>query len=324
VGVEIRHPLSRLAVVGLVEALARTPSAIAFLGDMIHQIRRRRPALALLVDFPGLNLRLVSILRYFRIPILYYGAPQRWAWLGSRLSLLRQIDALAVTLPFEQAWFRQRGINATYVGHPLLDRVQPADRIAARRSLTRQEQETIIALLPGSREGEIRRHLPILRETLRAPDMQKATGVLAAVPHSPEAHLCRQLAPEFLQRETRLALAAADVALCASGTATLEVALSGVPAAVFYRLSPLSYELARRWVKVPWISLPNLVLQQPLLPELIQQAMEPEALARCVLQLLQPAERQRIGQGFRQVVERLGPPGVSQRVAALALKLLAL
>ena len=321
VGVELRHHLSSLAVTGLTEALARSRAATMMLVDLWRQARRRRPSLALLVDYPGINLRLAGLLHRAGVPVLYLGAPQRWAWLAFRVaSLSRKVDRLAVTLPFEERWFRDRGVPARYVGHPVRDLFSPAPRDDARR-LLHLGTGPVVALLPGSRANEVRRHLPAVLGAvdLLAPGVQ---AVLATAPGE-AGELCARLAPGVPRTTTTLALGAADVALCASGTVTLEAALAGVPAVVFYRVSPLTYQVARRLVRVSWLSLPNLILQQPLLPELIQDRMTPGRLAREAERLLDTAEADRIKAGLREVVKRLGPPGAAGRVADMAMELMA-
>ena len=321
-GVEVRHHIHGLAVTGLSEALARAGGAGKMLLDLALQARHRGPALALLVDYPGINLRLARILHRLGTPVLYYVAPQRWAWLGWRLGGLRQhVDRLAVTLPFEEAWFRQRGVAADFVGHPALDLFRPTPRGEARRRLG-CDSRPVVALLPGSRVNEARRHLPLLIQTaaLLGEEIQP---VLAVVP-GPQESLCADLAPGIPRAPASVALGGADLTLCASGTATLEAALAGVPAVVFYRLSRLSHAVARRLVKVRWISLPNLLLGAGLLPELIQDAATPRQLAAQARRLLQPAVAREIRAGYGQIRALLGEPGASERVAAIGLEMMGL
>lgn len=319
-GVEVRHHCAELAVTGVTEALGRGPQVGRMFVDLWRQLRRRRPALALLVDFPGVNLRWARLLHWMGTPVLYYVAPQRWAWLGFRTAPLRRlVDRLAVTLPFEEAWFRQRGVPCTFVGHPALETFRAADpgRVRARLGLG---ERPVLALLPGSRPNEIRRHLPLLTRSLRELPGE-LRPVLATLPGQGAA-LCGRLAPGLPQVSSAEALSVAQVALCASGSVTLEAALAGVPAAVFYRLSPVSYLIGRALVKVPHISLPNLILGEPLLPELIQDQATPTALAAAAEELLQPARSARVKAGLARVVGRLGLPGASRRVALLACELM--
>jgi lipid-A-disaccharide synthase len=319
--VELRHHLEDLAVTGLTEVASRARGVWNLIWDLRREILRRRPCLALLVDYPGVNLRLARICQRARIPVLYYIAPQRWAWLSSRTAPLRDfIDTLAVTLPFEERWFQKRGVDARFVGHPLLDLFQPVDRSQARIQL-RADDKPVLALLPGSRPNEVKRHLPILLACLgRLPS--GLVPVLATLPGSEASRLGYAAAPQLQQGSTALTLSAADVALCASGSATLELALAGVPAAVFYRLSPLSYQVARHLVRLSKIALPNIILGESVLPEFVQEQMTPETLAAVVQQLLDPRTGQRVRDGLRRVVASLGAPGVASRVVDLAESLL--
>jgi lipid-A-disaccharide synthase len=315
-GVEVRHAASRLAAVGLTEAVPRVASAVRLLLDLGVQARLRRPRLALLVDCPGINLRLGALLRAAGTPVLYYVAPQRWAWLEGRTAALRRsLDRLAVTLPFEASWFASRGVPAAFVGHPLLDSPRPAPRDEARAALGLGPGH-VLALLPGSRSDEIRRHLPLLLRAL-ALLPRGVQAAIAAAPGDPAA-LCGVLAPAVARGTTAAVLGAADAALCASGTATLEAAIAAVPTAVFYRLSPLSYAVARRLVRVPHVALPNLILGRSAVRELIQDEMTPAALAAEARRLLEPSEAARLRAVMGEVAARLGPPGAASRVADLA------
>ena len=317
-GVEIRHPISGLSVTGLTEALGRAGGVLRMLADLSLQGLRRRPDLALLVDFPGANLRLASALGRAGIPILYYVAPQRWAWLGSHIGVLRQrVQRLAVTLPFEEPWFRERGIDARFVGHPLLELFSPLPRAAARQRIG-LDSGPVLALMPGSRVNEVRRHFPMF---LQAAARLGIRPVLGLAPGD-AGQLARSLCPSLQWASADVALSAADVALCASGTVTLEAAMAGVPEVVCYRLSALTFAVARRLVKVEMVALPNLILGRRLLPELIQEQMTPAALCEAVESLLRPDEARRVKAGLAQVVGMLGEPGASQRVAEMALELM--
>jgi lipid-A-disaccharide synthase len=324
-GVELRHHIRDLSVTGFSEAAGRLPAALCMLADLALEIRRRRPVLAILVDYPGINLRLAALLRRLGVPVLYYGAPQRWAWLAWRTAALRRdISRLAVTLPFEERWFQDRGVPATFVGHPVRDSYRPPPRAVARRRLELDEGVTALALLPGSRPNEIRRHLPLLLKTLRR--LPGVTGLLAVSPGAHElcdaiVERCPSTAP-LCFTDTQHALAAGDAALCSSGSATLELAVAGVPGVVFYRVSPLTHAVARRLVKVSMIALPNLIHGHEVLPELIQREMSPERLAREARRLLAPAVAAEVRAALLHVTRQLGEPGVARRVADLAMGLI--
>lgn len=318
-GMELRHPLDRLAVTGVREAVGRLRGVSALLLDSWREIRRCRPALALLVDYPGANLRLAWLLRRAGVPVLYYVAPQRWAWLSWRApALAGLVDHLAVTLPFEREWFAARGVPTTYVGHPLLDTFHklPSEQVRVQLQLDRRP---VVALLPGSRINEVARHLPLLCAAMRRlPGVQP----VLAVTEGEQESCCRQLAPHIARGSAEQALSVADAALCASGSATLETVLARVPTAVFYRLSPVSYALARRLVRVPHVALPNLLSGALLMPELLQDQMTPISLADATERLLTPAEAARQRTGMAAVEAMLSPAGAARRVADLAQELL--
>ncbi|MBK8480278.1 MAG: lipid-A-disaccharide synthase [Proteobacteria bacterium] len=319
-GVELIARSEALAVAGLSEAVGLLPRLAGLRWRLRRAWRLRRPDLALLVDYPGLNLRLACALRRAAVPVLYYVAPQRWAWReGGAARVGRCTDALAVVLPFEAPWYARRGVAATFVGHPALDTRSTLPREATRRALGIEGARAVVAIFPGSRRHELERHLPPLRRAFaRLPGVEPllvpATAALAA--------RCRTLVPAWRQAGTRQALAAADAALCKAGTVTLEVALAGIPLAAFYRLSAFSYALLRRAVKVPYVALPNILARAPVVPELLQHELTPEAIVAVVSRLLQPRyaawQRARLG----QLAALLGPPGAARRVADLAQQLL--
>lgn len=314
-GVELWPGLDTLAVTGITEALPALGAAARLLARAAATLATpwRRPALALLVDSPGLNLRLAALCRRAGVPVLYYVAPQRWAWMPWRAKALpRLVDRLAVTLPFEEAWFRARGVDATFVGHPLVDLLEQPMRPAS-------VGKPGLALLPGSRPTELRRHLPLLAAA--ALELSELAPMVAVAGAS-QAALCAELAPQLPRAPLPEVLANAEVGLCCSGSATLELALAGVPQAVFYRLSPVSHWLARRLINVPHVALPNLLLGEALVPELLQDAMTVPALVAAARELRDPAVGRRQQEGSARLRSMLGKPGVAGRVADLADELL--
>jgi lipid-A-disaccharide synthase len=315
-----------LAVVGLSEVLPRLPRILGVFRRLLRAARERRPALALLVDSPDFNLRVARRLCRLGIPVLYYIAPQAWAWRRRRVRLLRRlVRHLAVVFPFEEPFFGEAGITTTFVGHPLLDAVAWPTREEARHALG-IDAGPVVAVLPGSRYGEVRHHLRVMIEGARRHLGGKGTILLPVASTLDEARL-RALVPpgipevRLLAGQSRRALAAADRAVVASGTATVEAALAGTPAVVGYRVNPLSYLLARLLVRTPFIAMPNLLAGRELMPELIQGKLRPETLSSALESLA--ARDAEIRAGLAEIRTRLGGPGAAERVARLALTILA-
>lgn len=315
-----------LAVMGFVEVLSRLPFFFRLQKKVFVALEREPVDLVVPIDYPGFNLRLSRRARELGIPVLFYIAPQAWAWHASRVKqLARDTDHVAVILPFEEGFFREAGVNATFVGHPLLD--------AQARHTTRAEwaaqygldaDRPVLALMPGSRMQELRRHLTLFAEaaqrvTARRPDVQP---VVVAAPGMPPAAYARAGWP-LLPRGADV-LHHAMAALVKSGTSTLEAALAGTPCVVAYRMNPLSYRLARRLVRVPHVALANLVADERVAAELIQDAADPAALADALLPLLDASSEQRrhAVAGWQQVRTRLGGPGAAEGVAEIAAFLL--
>lgn len=303
-----------LAVAGLTEALSALPAAATLAARLTLALARpaSRPQLALLVDSPGINLRLAWLCKRAGVPVLQVVAPQRWAWLGWRAKLLAKLlDALAVTLPFEEAWFRERGVNATFVGHPLVDGEEERRGGACTRPS--------LGLFPGSRRHEIARHLPLLREVAAELKRERGLDAELAVADDEMASRCAELAPELPQASPGEVLERASVALAASGTITLELALADVPQVVLYRLSPLSAAAARLLLRVDHVALPNLLCGREVVPELLQGDASVTKLAGAARRLLDdPAAQRDQRAAYAEIRASLGPPGFASRVAELA------
>jgi lipid-A-disaccharide synthase len=321
-GAQVLDRMERFSVVGFVEAIGKIPAHVALARRVTRAFREGRYALALLVDYPGYHLRLAAAAARAGVPVLYYIAPQMWAWGAYRVPRLQPVDRLAVILPFEEEFFRARGIAATFVGHPLKDRPAPPARPDAKRLLGLDPARLLLGLFPGSRALEVRRHWDVFRAAARAllaerPDLQVVTaGTAHGVYPDPGPIVVHQGDPT-------LVFAAADAGLCKSGTTTLEAAVADVPMVITYRLNAISYAIARRITTVQWAGLVNLVGGYEVAPELLQSQATATALATAVRPLLDPdgaaARRQR--EGLALVRERLGPPGAAARVAELAAEL---
>jgi lipid-A-disaccharide synthase len=372
-GVRLLCPASELAVVGLSEVAARLPAVLRALLDLARALKQERPDLVILVDFPDFNFWVARLAKFFKVPVMYYISPQVWAWRTYRVNTIaRLVDRMVVIFPFEEEFYRERGVPVSYVGHPLRETL-PA--VLSRRELLAawglNPDKLTLALLPGSRDSEVKRHLPLMLAAAKLihqsiPTCQLLLPLASTVggevvegvlgggsgsaapcpPPRPPSHPFKGLgegnegrgqgpmAPgplppisclKILPGNSYEALVAADLAVVASGTATVEAALAGVPTVIVYRLAPLSYRVGRCLIQVPHIGMANLLAGERLFPELLQEDFTPEALAREVLTLIrEPGRLERLRQGLARVVRRLGGPGASARAAVVALELIGL
>jgi len=285
-----------LAVVGLAEVLGHLPRIYGEFRKLTGYVRNNRPDAALLTDNPDFNLRLARHLKRLGVPVFYLVAPQVWAWRQSRAKLIaRLVDHLFCIFPFEEQWFRDRGVQATYIGHPLAHTVRPSltrDAFFARYELPRSRQA--IVLLPGSRSGEARRHLPVLFEAVQRIRRVRDISVLLATPKGFISHSAlatfrepiRALSIKVIEDETPDCIAHSDLALAASGTVTIEAAILGTPMITFYKVMPLSWYAGRHLVKVPFFSMVNLIADRKIVPELIQAEMTADNIASSAVELL--------------------------------------
>lgn len=296
IGVKPVVDAASLGVVGLAEVVAHLPRIYGEYRKLLQFTRQHKPEFAVLTDNPDFHLRLARHLKRMGVPVYYLVAPQVWAWRQGRVKVIRElVDKLFCLFPFEEVWFRERGVDATYIGHPLAS--------AVRATKTRCEflsqyewggAKRMIVLLPGSRAGEMLRHLPDLLATVdRMQSDQSLSFVLATPPgfrktvaYQRFREPLKALSIKLIENDTWDAIAHADLALAASGTVTVEAAILGTPMVTFYKVNPLSWWAGRRLVKVPFLSMVNLIAQRPIVPELIQHGMTPERLASAAASLL--------------------------------------
>lgn len=329
-GVPLVADYRGLTVTGLVEALGVLPRLWAIYRRLVAFVRRSRPDVVVVIDFPDFHFPLARAVRRLGVPLVYYVPPQLWAWRRGRIkSMQRMVDATLVIFPFEPDVYRRAGVPVEFVGHPLLD-LAAAD--AARgpflESVGLDPARRTVALLPGSRPNELRLILPGLVAGARLivgrlPDVQfvvaRAPGLDDDVFRPLEA--CGDLRLALVERRADAVLASADVALTASGTATVQAAIHGTPMVVVYRLAPLTYALARRIVKVDTVGMVNLVAGRRVVPELIQDAFTPEAVADEACRLLtNPDEAATMRAALADVCHRLGDRGASRRAAEAVLR----
>lgn len=328
-GVRLIQRAEPVAVVGGTEALGRLPALWAAFRALRRQLRYRRPGVLVLIDFPEFNLRLARTARRCGVPVVYFVAPQIWAWRRGRVrAIARDVNRVLAIFPFEMSLYQEAGVTVEFVGHPLLDVLPAIDRDAARSGLA-AEGETLVGLLPGSREAEVRRHLPVLlgaasRIADRRPGTRFAVPVAStiAVPGVEAAVRASGLPIAVLPGAAYRVMAAADLLLVASGTATLEAACYGTPMVVLYRLSWLSHAVARLLVRgVSHISLPNIVAGREVVREFIQGRATPDGLAGAALELLEDgAARAAQRAALIEVRLRLGDAGAGLRAARAVLR----
>ena len=328
---EVLFSVGELTGMGLVELAGNARNLWRAYALLKRTLRERRPNLLVLIDFPDFNLRLARLAKGLHIPVLYYVSPQIWAWRKGRVrQIARWVDHMAVIFPFEEAFYEKHGVKATFVGSPLLESVKARrDRAATLRQIGLDPNKPVIALLPGSRHGEVSRHLPIMREAaFRLFDESgvqffcvcastiEPGEIAAALKH-------RQLQIPIVQSERYEAIHAADLVWTASGTATLETALLGRPMIIVYRLAWLTFMIARLLVRVEHIGMVNLIAGERLVPELVQGDANAKRIIAETRVLLENAQiRATITDKLTQLRDRLGGPGAAERVAELALALM--
>lgn len=324
-GVELIAGYDEMAVMGFIEVIRHLPRHFEMLDEVRERLSRGRVSLLILTDYPGFNMKAARAAAAAGVPVLYYVTPQVWAWGAGRLpELAKTVTRAAVILPFEEQLLRGYGVNATFVGHPLLDRAgELPSKKSARAALGLSVDRPVLALFPGSREQEIDHHLDDFIETARLVEKQ-IPGIQVVVSVAPTVTLDADRCPyQRVESASFTVLRAADAALCKSGTTTLEAAIADCPLVVAYRTGFISYLLARAMVKIPHIGLVNVVAGREVAREFVQDALRPSDVAAALLPLLDEgnAERQRVLDGLAEVRSRLGTPGAAARVAAMASEL---
>jgi len=331
-GVEINVDCRELAVIGLVEVLRNLPALYKRLFHLVGLIKARRPDLIILVDYPEFNLKLAWWVRKLNIPILFYISPQVWAWRTDRVHKIgKRIDHMAVIFPFEEKFYSDADIPVTYVGHPLIDSATcELNKAEARSALSLTPTDKLVALLPGSRNGELSRNLPVM-----------LSGASELLKTSPETEFVIPCAPTLdkdviygLVNESQLpitlidgqicpVLRSADAALTASGTATLETAMMGTPMAVVYRMNSLTYKIMKRLIQIDNIGLVNIVATRRIVQEFVQDEATPTAIADELHKLLTDDEyRSTMEADLADVKHRMGDGGANENVASLITQML--
>ena len=313
-GCDTRVDAHSISMVGLLEVLPGLARAARALNSLKTAVIRERPALAILIDFPDFNLRLAAHLKRAGVPVLYFVAPQVWAWRRWRVKAIRKsVDKLLCLFPFEEYFFHRRGVSVEFIGHPLAGRIAPAMTAEEfRKKAALPSEGTLIALLPGSRQKEIALNLPRMLEAARLLAAERQCSFVLPAASTVSAASLRDQAGAagvpvtVVENVTYDAVAHADAAIVASGTASTETALLGTPMVIVYRVSPATWLMGRWLVHVPFFSIVNLVAGREIVPEYIQQRFQPGPVAQELRQILDvPAVRARIGEDLQSVAALL-------------------
>jgi len=329
-GVRILVESKTLSVVGITEVLSKLPTIYRAMTTVKKALSRLKPDLLILIDFPDFNFHVAAAAKNLGIPVLYYISPQIWAWRQNRVhKIKRLVDHMAVILPFEAAFYRKHHVPVTFVGHPLLDRILP---MVGRQSSTSQSKKLIIGLLPGSREKEVSTLLPVMLEAAQIirrqlPAARFVVSCSDSIKYDLVMNLVRQHASmleiELIKGSVVEIFRQSKMIVAASGTVTLEAALYGIPMVIVYKVSPLSYWLGKRLIKVKHIGIVNLIAQKELLPELIQDNASPQTIAETVTTMINDQERLKLIENELLCIrDLLGGAGASDRVARIALDLI--
>ena len=331
-GVETLVDAADMAVVGLMEVISHFDVIYRAYSALKTIIVSNPPDLLILIDYPDFNLRIAKLAKRAGIKVLYYISPQVWAWRVGRVKkIARLVDRMAVVFPFEVPFYEKERVPVTFVGHPLLDTVRPSmSREAAQEAFGLERERKTVGLFPGSRRGEIRNLLPVILDTARLlsermPDLQFILPLASSLTRADLAqYLDRSPLPiKVIEGQGYDVMQVCDAIVTVSGTVTLEIALIGTPMVIIYRVSPLTYHVGKRLIKVDHIGLCNIVADERAVQELVQHDADPEKIASEILRLLTDGEYAgAIRLKLAAVRGKLGSGGGSERVARLAVEML--
>ncbi len=332
-GIDIRYDSSRIAVIGVIEVIKHYPEIRSALALMKRLLRDAHPDLLVCVDYKEFNFKLAAYAKSIGVKVLFYVSPQVWAWRRGRVKQYgRVIDLMAVIFPFETAYYEAENVPVRYVGHPSVDKVKPLrGKSEAMREFGLSADKQVVGLLPGSRVNEIKRLLPVMLAAAQAlqtdfPGLQFILPQAPAIPDDLLSGYLRQtpVAVVVIKNQPYDVIQCCDAIMTSSGTASLEIALLGIPMLICYKLSPITYWLGRLLVKTPFIGLPNIIAGKPVIQEFIQHEASAENLATEMQRLLADlgyADAMR--SELAAVKRRLGPGGASKVMAELVLEMLA-
>jgi lipid-A-disaccharide synthase len=322
-GVQLVEHAENMAIMGFVEVAKHYWFLRTVYNKVVSECEKRNPARAILIDYPGFNLRLAKELKKRQIPVTYYISPQLWAWKEKRIEIIREcVDQMLCIFPFEEQWYRQRGVEATYVGHPFLDgepNFMEREYFLDKHSLS--TNTIVLALMPGSRQQEVNRHLKTMIKTVEL--VKRDTEISAIVGKAPAVELPQEIGDEIhIETDTpEMVLKYASIGIVSSGTVSLQSAIYGVPSVVIYKMNPLTWIVANKVTQVSYASMTNLIAKEQVLPELLQSRARPEKIADCLKKWLRSEDlREQTVNQLSEVKRQLGGPGASQKVARLILE----
>ena len=311
-----------MSVMGFVEVVSHYRLIRTVFNKVLSECEKKNPARAILIDYPGFNLRLAKELKKRNIPVTYYISPQLWAWKEKRIDVIRGcVEQMLCIFPFEEDWYHQRGIKAVYVGHPFLDgQSQPMERCEFFEKHGISHDAIIVALMPGSRQQEVNRHLKTMLKTVEI--INNEAEITVIVGKAPGVELPKNIQGKiFVESDIpEIALKYASLGIVSSGTISLLAAIFGIPSVVIYKMNPVTWMVAKAVTQVPYVSMTNLIAKEEVLPELLQNSARPEKISDYLKEWLQSeVMRERTVNQLAEVKDCLGGPGASKKAARLIL-----
>lgn len=329
-GGEVLFDIKDHSLMGFVEVLKKLPDVWKLRNAFIDLMEKRKPDVLLTIDYPGFNMRLAKLAKERGINVVYFIAPQVWAWRPGRAADVAKVtDKIACIFPFEYDFYKSYGADIEFIGHPLVDTVKPSlSRKEAEELAGKRTGHPLILLMPGSREMEIQRLLPVMLDAAKIlkqkqPELDFAIPRAATIAKKILEDSVRQagLNIRLIEGHNYDVMSVADLAIVTSGTVTLEAAMCGLGCEILYKSSPISFWIAKRVVKIPNIGLPNIVAGRQIEPELLQDDCTPDKIASTALELLEPERFAQLQRDLLEVKEKLGEPGAVKRVAELVLRM---
>ncbi len=318
-GVSLIHHVDEMALMGFTEVINKYIFLKSAFNDCMKAVKKNRPARAILIDYPGFNLRLAKKLKELKIPITYFIPPQLWAWREGRIKIIKEcVDQILSIFPFEKEWYKNRGVGAIFVGHPFIDREKP---LVSREEYFYNhgipQEKTVVGLFPGSRQQEVDKHVDVMFGAIKKLNDRGITSI-GLVGKAPDViiHKNRNEKSIFLIDETLKALLYSDVAIVSSGTISLETALFDIPAVVIYKMSSSSWLIAKTLSKVKYASMTNLIAGKKIYPELLQKEATTDNIVEKIIPIIaNRSVRTDIIKGLISVRKQLGQPGAISRAA---------